>query len=56
MAAPDCFWVEPNLTVNGATLPKSSAINHQIPETTISAHYFSWHVEKGHWLPISTIC
>jgi hypothetical protein len=51
VAAPDCFWVEPNLTVNGAILPRSSAINHQIPETTIPAHYFSWHVEKGHWLP-----
>ena len=51
VAAPDCFWVDPNLNVNGGSLPKSSATNNQIPETAVLCHWFSWHVEGGHWLP-----
>ncbi|MGH6810783.1 MAG: E2/UBC family protein [Methylocella sp.] len=51
VAAPDCFWVEPNLAINGRDLPKNSAINNQIPEAGILAHWFSWHVVQGHWLP-----
>jgi hypothetical protein len=51
VAAPDCFWVEPNLMINGQTLPKNSAHNNQIPDAGISAHWFSWHIPAGHWFP-----
>lgn len=49
VAAPDCFWVEPALTLNGGTVPKNSQRKHQIPDTELSAHWFSWHVENGKW-------
>lgn len=49
MAAPDCFWVEPNLSLASGALPKSSNINNKIPETDIAGHWFSWHVGQGHW-------
>lgn len=54
VAAPDCFWVEPRLTLNGGTPPKNSAYENQIPETANKAHWFSWHVDSdkgGRWLP-----
>lgn len=51
VAAPDCFWVEPNLTLaNGAT-PKNSQHNNAIPETNLKGHWFSWHVQQGAWSP-----
>jgi hypothetical protein len=49
VAAPDCFWVEPLLTLNGGTVPKNSQHQNKIPETEITAHWFSWHVEQGKW-------
>ena len=49
VAAPDCFWVEPGLTLNGGTVPKNSQHKYQIPETQLTAHWFSWHVEQGKW-------
>lgn len=49
VAAPDCFWVEPLLTVNGGAMPKNSQHQNKIPETEITAHWFSWHVEQGKW-------
>jgi hypothetical protein len=49
VAAPDCLWVEPNLTLNGGGLPKNSQVQNQIPETQIVAHWFSWHVAQGTW-------
>jgi hypothetical protein len=57
VAGPDCFWVEPQLSLNGQNppqLPKNSAYNSQIPETEIKAHWFSWHVDAargGKWSP-----
>src|SRR5271157_2164938 len=51
VAAPDCFWVEPNLIVSSRGLPKNSAVENQMPETSIRAHWFSWHVEPGKWSP-----
>ena len=50
VSPPDCFWVEPNLTVNGAK-PKSSEYNNAIPEANINCHWFSWHIEQGRWSP-----
>ena len=49
VAAPDCFWVDPKLTLNGATAPKNSQHPNAIPETDIVGHWFSWHVEPGKW-------
>jgi len=49
IAAPDCFWVEPNLMFGSQQLPKNSEINKPIPETQIVGHWFSWHVEQGRW-------
>jgi hypothetical protein len=49
VAAPDCFWAEPNLTLNAGQLPKNSQINNAIPEAGVLAHWFSWHVESGRW-------
>ena len=51
VAAPDCFWVEPKLSLDDQVIPKNSKCNQQIPETGIVAHWFSWHVTNGHWLP-----
>ncbi len=53
VAGPDCFWVEPQLTLNGQ-IPKNSGHNNLIPETQINAHWFSWHVDAengGRWSP-----
>ncbi|MBR0900261.1 hypothetical protein JQ616_35375 [Bradyrhizobium tropiciagri] len=50
VAAPDSFWLEPNVMVNGV-VPKNSATNHPIPETGITGHYFSWHLEANRWSP-----
>jgi hypothetical protein len=50
VAAPDSFWLEPNVTVNGV-VPANSNVNHAIPEANITAHYFSWHLEAGRWSP-----
>ena len=49
VAAPDCFWVEPQLTLTGGGMPKNSRHQYPIPETEIAAHWFSWHVEPGKW-------
>jgi Prokaryotic E2 family E len=49
-ACPDCFWVEPNLTIGSGT-PRNSELNKPIPETAISAHWFSWHIDPGKWSP-----
>jgi Prokaryotic E2 family E len=49
VASPDCFWVEPKLTLNGGGVPKNSQHQNPIPETDIVAHWFSWHVEQGKW-------
>ncbi len=49
VAAPDCFWVEPNLTFGNRQMPKNSQINNTIPDTKITNHWFSWHVEQGRW-------
>jgi hypothetical protein len=51
VAAPDCFWVDPNISLPGGGLPKNSALNKDIPETQLRGHWFSWHVEGGHWMP-----
>jgi len=49
VAAPDSFWLAPNVTVNGA-VPTNSSASQTIPETKISAHFFSWHLEAARWL------
>ena len=51
VAAPDCFWIEPGLTLKDGSLPKNSQLKFQIPETPIVAHWFSWHVQAGKWCP-----
>lgn len=48
VAPPDCFWIEPSLTVNKKA-PKSSELSKLIPETQISGTWFSWHVEGDRW-------
>ena len=50
VSAPDSFWLEPNVTVNGA-VPTNSNVNHGIPEANITAHNFSWHLEANRWSP-----
>lgn len=49
VAAPDSFWLAPNVTVKGA-VPTNSSVGQTIPEGNISAHFFSWHLEAGRWL------
>jgi hypothetical protein len=49
VAAPDCFWVEPSLNLNGGGLPRNSQHNNAIPGANFAAHWFSWHVEQGKW-------
>lgn len=50
VAKPDCFWVEPKLSLNGqAAVPKNSTYDNQIAETAIKAHWFSWHIDA--WSP-----
>jgi hypothetical protein len=52
VAAPDCFWIEPNLSLAaGGGLPQNSELNREIPDTTLRGHWFSWHVAQGHWSP-----
>ena len=49
VAAPDCFWAEPDLTLDGGRLPTNSQINNAIPGAGIIAQWFSWHIENGRW-------
>ena len=50
-AAPDCFWTEPELMLPGNRPPRNSNVSNKIPEASITAHWFSWHVEQGQWSP-----
>lgn len=51
VAAPDCFWVEPNLTLASGAMPKNSQHDNTIPETKLKGHWFSWHISRGAWSP-----
>jgi len=42
---PDCFWVEPQLTINGG-VPQNSQHNYQMPDLSRSLHWFSWHINN----------
>ena len=51
VAAPDGFWVEPDLYVNGKPPRAAGEYKHQIPEASITGHRFSWHFDGGRWSP-----
>ncbi|MCO5166643.1 MAG: hypothetical protein M9894_09785 [Planctomycetes bacterium] len=46
-AAPDMFWVQPPLSVNGA-VPKGAGMETLLGEPW---QRFSWHLKKGAWKP-----
>jgi hypothetical protein len=43
---PDCFWVEPQLTINGG-VPQNSQHNNQMPDLGRALHWFSWHINNN---------
>lgn len=47
---PDCFWASSGLRLADGGLPKASQDPNIVPETQISALWFSWHVTQG-WHP-----
>lgn len=47
-AQPDCFWISPTPQLNGNAVPKN-ARPQQIPETSDSWFWFSWHLQPGQW-------
>ena len=49
-AQPDCFWIQPPIQLSNGTVPKNTSTN-QIPETTDTWFWFSWHLEPGQWNP-----
>ena len=49
-AQPDCFWVQPEMRLDDGTVPKNAGPG-QIPETTETWFWFSWHLESGQWNP-----
>jgi hypothetical protein len=51
--APDCFWSDTVLTVNGGAMPQATQASNQIPETGIRAQWYSWHVTNAanNWNP-----
>ena len=48
-AAPDCFWADNDLLLEGGQMPCSSGSHNVIPETAESGLWFSWHVQG--WNP-----
>ena len=49
-AQPDCFWIKAEIKLENGTAPKNTGAN-QIPETTETWLWFSWHLEPGQWNP-----
>jgi len=51
--APDCFWSDVVLTVNGGGMPQASQPSSAIPETNMSPQWYSWHVTYAakNWNP-----
>lgn len=51
--APDCFWSDAVLTVNGGAMPQATQPSNVIPETGIRAQWYSWHVTNAanNWNP-----
>ena len=47
-AKPDCFWADRGFRLATSAMPSNTAEN-QIPETSITAHWFSWHVHESQW-------
>ncbi|WP_439373490.1 E2/UBC family protein [Bradyrhizobium sp. DASA03120] len=43
-AAPDCFWADNDLLLDGGRMPCNAANNNVIPETEESGLWFSWHL------------
>ena len=50
---PDCFWASTGLRLANGQMPKASQDPKQIPETTHSGLWFSWHVvdAQKNWNP-----
>jgi hypothetical protein len=48
-AAPDCFWADNDLLLEGGRMPGSAGNNNVIPETAESGLWFSWHLQG--WNP-----
>ncbi len=51
--APDCFWSDTVLTVNGGAMPQASQPSNVIPEANINAQWYSWHITDAasNWNP-----
>jgi Prokaryotic E2 family E len=51
--APDCFWSDTALRVNGGALPQATQPSNVIPEANITAQWYSWHVTNAanNWNP-----
>lgn len=47
-AAPDCFWADPDLRLQGGGEPQASN-GQAIPEVNEPGRWFSWHVQN--WNP-----
>jgi hypothetical protein len=48
-AAPDCFWADNDLLLEGGRMPCNASNHNTIPETAESGLWFSWHVQG--WNP-----
>lgn len=48
-AAPDCFWADNDLLLEGGRMPCNAGNNNVIPSTAESGLWFSWHVQG--WNP-----
>lgn len=47
-AQPDCFFVEPAILLKNNAVPRNTG-TQQIPETSDTWFWFSWHMEPGLW-------
>jgi len=48
-AAPDCFWADNDLMLEGGRMPCNAGNNNIIPESAEPGLWFSWHVQA--WNP-----
>ena len=49
-AQPDCFWIRPEIKLKNGVIPKNTSTS-QIPETSDTWFWFSWHLDSGQWNP-----
>ncbi len=49
-AAPDCFWTDGDLALQGDREPQNSSVSNPIPEDGGTGRWFSWHLTSA-WNP-----